>query len=590
MQSEEKFDIDFNKTGFEKKSEPVVSSRKKNASKKQESGLASDEKKVAVKTGTKTTSQRKSQAKPQSKSQKSVSVAEKTKSSKKDEQKLQTEDLDVKEKIGKKVTTKPAGVKRSTSTTKNGSKSGGQKSSKNEEKLPETFEETFGKDSLLESENSSSKKTTSTKTTGEKKTASTTKTAGEKKSSSGTSKTKSSTKTTNAKKSSTTKTTGVKRSSSTKTAGAKKSTSATKTTKSGSKSSVSQSGKKSPSVDTSVTSVLDDEKNKNVESDKEEIKNAQDFVEKTQSESEVVDFELCVERFLRLKSQFDSTFGKEENHFEETKNEIEETNSGVQVVDEKTELIKDEKSGQVLEMKSRNTIFRYFLGAMIIFGICFISSLFTFNIILTPIEVQGFSMFPTINASAYSYYDKDENCNIWKKTDIVYISKSKNFSNGDIVVINAGKTPSGNQIIKRIVASPGDTLTFKVTEVFFEHMQQYFNVDIYLNGEKLEEDYTKDKQTTILYRIFTESTETKYYSFNNTFVSALNDDKEFTISLGDDEYFVMGDNRSDSTDSRVFGTVKKSEVAGKVVLLVENGDDLFQAIWKAIFAVRLQFA
>lgn len=577
MQSEEKFDIDFNKAGFEGKSEPVVSSRKKNASKKLESGLVFDEKKVEVKTGTKTTSQKKSQTKPQNKSKKSVSFAEKTKASKKEGQKVQIENLEVKEKITKKATIKSAGVKKTvstttgaknttatktdktkktTSTTKSESKNGGRKSSKNGEKMPETFEDSTGKAILLKSENSLSKMTTST-----------TKMAGEKKSSSVTSKAKSSTKTANAKKSS-----------AIKTAGAKKTTSAIK------------SGNKRQLVDNPVTPVLGEEKNKNIESDKEEIGNVQDFVEKTQGEKECVDFELCVERFLKLKSQFESTFGKDENHFDETKNKIGETNSLVQVVDEKTELFQEEKSRQVLEMKSGNTIFRYFLGAMIIFGICFISSLFTFNIILTPIEVQGFSMFPTINASAYSYYDKDENCNIWKKTDIVYISKGKNFTNGEIVVIKAGKTPSGNQIIKRIVATPGDTLTFKVTEVFFEHMQQYFNVDIYLNGAKLEEDYTKDKQTTILYRIFTENTETQYYAFNNTFVSALNDDKEFTISLGEDEYFVMGDNRSDSTDSRVFGTVKKSEISGKVVLLVENGDDLFQAIWKAFFAVRLQFA
>ena len=41
---------------------------------------------------------------------------------------------------------------------------------------------------------------------------------------------------------------------------------------------------------------------------------------------------------------------------------------------------------------------------------------------------------------------------------------------------------------------------------------------------------------------------------------------EIEITLGKDEIFVMGDNRCDSTDSREFGVVSKSEVTGKVIL------------------------
>ena len=37
-------------------------------------------------------------------------------------------------------------------------------------------------------------------------------------------------------------------------------------------------------------------------------------------------------------------------------------------------------------------------------------------------------------------------------------------------------------------------------------------------------------------------------------------------TLGDNEYFIMGDNRGNSTDSRYFGSVKKSEIKGRGLL------------------------
>ena len=162
-----------------------------------------------------------------------------------------------------------------------------------------------------------------------------------------------------------------------------------------------------------------------------------------------------------------------------------EINSNVSVPHkEKISIVK------TIEIITGSTVFRYVLGAMIIFAMCFITSLFTFNIVLVPVEVQGYSMLPTINASASG--DGGETY-----TDIVYVSKSKNIHYKDIVVIKGGKTPSGKQIIKRVIATPGDTLTFKKVDTTYEYGQIYFVVDIYLNGNKLNETYTKEAQTKI---------------------------------------------------------------------------------------------
>ena len=269
-----------------------------------------------------------------------------------------------------------------------------------------------------------------------------------------------------------------------------------------------------------------------------------------------------------------------------------EVNSNVSVPHkEKTSIVK------TIEIITGSTVFRYVLGAMIIFAMCFITSLFTFNIVLVPVEVQGYSMLPTINASASG--DGGETY-----TDIVYVSKSKNIHYKDIVVIKGGKTPSGKQIIKRVIATPGDTLTFKKVDTTYEYGQIYFVVDIYLNGNKLNETYTKEAQT----KIQNTYEPSEYYEFYNELVAGLKNTNttetitagEFTITMGKDEYFVMGDNRNSyntadershgSIDSRMFGTVKKNEIVGKVAIQVKYGKNMLESIWTAIFGTRLQNA
>lgn len=44
----------------------------------------------------------------------------------------------------------------------------------------------------------------------------------------------------------------------------------------------------------------------------------------------------------------------------------------------------------------------------------------------------------------------------------------------------------------------------------------------------------------------------------------------FPITLGENEYFVLGDNRSNAKDSRIYGAVKKEEIKGTVITLLRH--------------------
>ena len=138
-------------------------------------------------------------------------------------------------------------------------------------------------------------------------------------------------------------------------------------------------------------------------------------------------------------------------------------------------------SQNIIEVVSSSSLFKYFLGGMVIFGVCFVCCLFVFQVLLTQIGVEGYSMQPTINASAYG--DSGQ-----YNTDSVYYTKSKNIEYKDIVIIKGGKTDSGDKIIKRVIATPGQTITLKkFKETLGVNPLIYYN--IYINGKKLSESY-----------------------------------------------------------------------------------------------------
>ena len=133
-------------------------------------------------------------------------------------------------------------------------------------------------------------------------------------------------------------------------------------------------------------------------------------------------------------------------------------------------------------------------------------------------------------------------CKTFADNDKVFVNKfSKNYERGDEVVFHANET---DDYIKRIIGVPGDTI-------------EYRNDVLYVNGQKVEEPYLAQK----IKEAKASGTAPFTPDFNIEFLSST---KSKTVPEG--TYFVLGDNRQHSTDSRVFGFVKKEAMIGKVSL------------------------
>jgi signal peptidase I len=138
-----------------------------------------------------------------------------------------------------------------------------------------------------------------------------------------------------------------------------------------------------------------------------------------------------------------------------------------------------------------------------------------------PFIVSGASMAPNFATGDYLIVD-----------EISY--RFSTPQRGDVVVFNAGFIPgyAGQRFIKRVIGVPGDT------------------VDI-ANGKV---EIIKDGKTTILSE--------KYLPKNLQTVGNVN------LTLKADQYFVLGDNREFSYDSRYWGVVPKSDIIGKASLRI----------------------
>jgi signal peptidase I len=138
-----------------------------------------------------------------------------------------------------------------------------------------------------------------------------------------------------------------------------------------------------------------------------------------------------------------------------------------------------------------------------------------------PVRVEGTSMLPRLEDHDRLFINK-------------FVYHITSIEHGDVVVFHYPRDPE-KSYIKRVIALPGDRLRIDHGQVF-------------VNGRALAENYVPE-----MYR------DTRSYS---------------DTIIPDDSYFVMGDHRSISSDSREFGVVERDLIYGKAVFVYWPAKDL----------------
>ena len=178
-------------------------------------------------------------------------------------------------------------------------------------------------------------------------------------------------------------------------------------------------------------------------------------------------------------------------------------------------LSKKTPTGEKLEEKEKSGLKSQILDILDVVSVSIVALIIVFTFAFKTCVVYQSSMYPTL-------VENDK---------LVIKSLGNNYDYGDIIV--TGKySEREDRIVKRIIAKEGDVVDINNSEGA-----------VYINGEKLEEDYVNGK------------------TFSN--VNGI----KFPITVSENSLFILGDNREHSKDSRSLdiGIINEKEVVGTVV-------------------------
>lgn len=187
-------------------------------------------------------------------------------------------------------------------------------------------------------------------------------------------------------------------------------------------------------------------------------------------------------------------------------------------------------------MNNKNTIKKITYYALI--GLLITLSIL-FNVFIQRVQVSGHSMDPTL-----------------KTNEKLFAIKHIPIDRFDIVVAKEKTDDENIFIIKRVIGLPGDTVEYKKDQ-------------LYVNGKKMNEPYLnsfkeKLKDGSLIDYFKKINSNYANFDFNTDYLTVDSSGNDsFKVTLKSDEYFLLGDDRPISKDSRAVGPIKKSDIISK---------------------------
>lgn len=205
-----------------------------------------------------------------------------------------------------------------------------------------------------------------------------------------------------------------------------------------------------------------------------------------------------------------------DNKYSET--QVIERLTNPEITEEKQKTIHQDRQEEPKkpEPSATNEVFSFIKDLII----CMISVFLITNFIVRPVQVKGNSMYPTLHDESIGF----------SNTLGYHISEIDRF---DIVIVYIEE--KNEYIVKRVIGLPGETIS-------------YSNGNLYINGEYTEEPFLDESYVE---------------SYGSGWMSDVAE-----ITLGDDEYYCLGDNRPRSSDSRYYGPFKKDEIKSKGIFIL----------------------
>lgn len=163
--------------------------------------------------------------------------------------------------------------------------------------------------------------------------------------------------------------------------------------------------------------------------------------------------------------------------------------------------------------------------------ICVVAVFLLTSFVVRPVQVKGNSMYPELNNASIGFSNVlGYSMNGLKRFDvaIIYVAEKDEY------------------LVKRVIGLPGETVS-------------YMNGRLYIDGNYVEESFLNQDYVD---------------SYNGTFMTDV-----APITLGEDEYYCLGDNRPHSSDSRYYGPFKKENIKSKGVFIFWPFDKFSVQTW-----------